>query len=89
MDLATVHILMVLSSEAESRCLPSAVKVMERAAAVWPLQKVLSPVMDGIHTATVPSRQLDAIKLPAGEKHTSVTPALCPENLRKVHHRYR
>ena len=81
-DLTTVHILIVLSSEADKICFPSGVKATERAAPVWPFQNVLSPVMLGIQIATVPSKQEEAIKFPDGENETSLTPALWPENLK-------
>jgi hypothetical protein len=38
--------------------------------------------MLGIQIATVPSKQEEAIKFPDGEKETSLTPALWPENLK-------
>jgi hypothetical protein len=41
-------------------------------------------VIFGIQTANDPSRLHDAIKFPAGAKHTSFTEELCPVNLKKI-----
>lgn len=84
LDLFTAHNLTVLSSEAERICLPSGVKATDRTAAWCPFQKVLSPVMLGIQTANEPSWLQEAIRFPAGEKHTSFTPDTCPVNLERI-----
>ena len=81
LDLFTVHNLMVLSSEADINCFPSGVKAIDLTAAVWPFQNVLSPVILGIQIANEPSWEHEAIKFPAGEKETSLTPDEWPANL--------